>query len=36
MKTARKTYGFENVWSQDGEILYIDANDKNKVKVFYD
>ena len=36
MKIARKTYGFKNVWSQDGEILYIDANDKNKVKVFHD
>ena len=36
MKIARKTYGFKNAWSQDGEILYIDANDKNKVKVSYD
>ena len=36
MKVARKTYGFKNVWSQDGKILYTDANDRNKIKVFYD
>ena len=23
MKIARETYGFKNVWSQDGKILYI-------------
>ena len=27
MKVARKTYGFKNVWSQYGKILYTDAND---------
>ena len=31
MKIARETYGFKNVWSQDGKILYIDANDRNKI-----
>ena len=36
MKVARETYGFKNVWSQDGKILYTDANDRNKIKVFYD
>ena len=35
MKVARETYGFKNVWSQDGKILYTDANDRNKIKVFY-
>ena len=35
MKVARKTYGFKNVWSQDGKTLYTDANDRNKIKVFY-
>ena len=36
MKVTRETYGFKNVWSQDGKMLYIDANDRNKIKVFYD
>ena len=29
-------YDFKNVWSQDGKILFLDVNDRNKVKVFYD
>ena len=36
MKVAQQTYSFKNVWSQDGKILYTDANDRNKIKVFYD
>ena len=36
MKVARETYGFKNVWSQDGKILHTHANDRNKIKVFYD
>ena len=36
MKVARKPYSFKNIWSQDGKILYTDANDKNKINVFYD
>ena len=36
LKKAREMYGFNNVWSQDGKILYSDVNDRNKVKVFYD
>ena len=36
MKITRETYSFKNVWSQDGKILYTDANDRNKIKVFYD
>ena len=36
MKGARETYGFKNVWSQDGKMLYIDANDRNKIKEYYD
>ena len=35
MKVARETYGFKNIWSQHGKILYTDANDRNKIKVFY-
>ena len=29
-------YGFRNVWSHDGKILFLDTNDLNKTKVFYD
>ena len=36
MKVGRETDGFKNVWSQDGKILYTDANDRNKIKLFYD
>ena len=36
LKKAREMYGFKNVWSQDGKILFSDVNDRNKVKVFYD
>ena len=36
MKVARETYGFKNFWLQDGKILYIDANDRDKIKVFSD
>ena len=31
MKKAQATHGFENVSSQDGEILYTDANHKNEI-----
>ena len=36
LKKLREIYGFKNVWSQDGKILFSDVNDRNKVKVFYD
>ena len=36
MKIAPETCGFKNVWSQDGKYLHTDANDKNRIKVFYD
>ena len=36
MKIVRETYGFKNVWLQGGKVLYTYANDKNKIKVFYD
>ena len=36
LKKARKMYDFKNVWSQDGKILFLDVNDRNKVKVFFD
>ena len=36
LKKAREIYGFKNVCSQDGKILFSDVNARNKVKVFYD
>ena len=36
MKVVSKTYAFKNVCSRDGKILYTDANDRNKIRVFYD
>ena len=36
LKKAREMYGFKNVWSQGGKILFSDVNDRNKAKVFYD
>ena len=36
MEIARETHDFKKVWSQDGKIVYTDANDRNKIKVFYD
>ena len=36
LQKAKEEHGFRNVWSNDGKILYIDANDNNRVKVFYD
>ena len=36
LQKAREEHGFRNVWSNDGDILYIDANDHNRVSAFYD
>ena len=36
LQAAREEQSFQHVWSNDGKILYIDVNDRNKVKVFYD
>ena len=36
VKIGRDTFGFKNVWLQDRKILYTDANDRNKIKAFYD
>ena len=36
MKVARETYALKNFWSQDGKVLYTDANDRNNIKVFYE
>ena len=36
LQKARKDHSLWNVWSNDGKILYIDVNDHNRMKVFYD
>ena len=33
---AREKYGFKNVWTYDGRILYKDNNDGQKIKIYYD
>ena len=35
IRIAQKMYVFESFWSKDRKNLYIDANDKNKIKLFY-
>ena len=34
LKSAREKYGFEDVWSSEGKILYKDVSDGNKIKAF--
>ena len=36
LKKIRENYDFWSVWSHGGKILFLDVNDRNKVKVFYD
>ena len=36
LQKAGEEHSFRNVWTNDGKILYIDINDHNRVKVFYD
>ena len=36
LKKARQMYDFRNVWSHNSKILFLDVNDRNKVKVLYD
>ena len=36
LQKAREEHGFQNVWSNDGKILYVDVNDHNRVTGFYD
>ena len=35
LKKAGKDYGFENVQSSEGEILYKDVSEENKIKVYF-
>ena len=34
LEKAREEYTFNNVWSQDGKIMFFDKN-TNKVKTYY-
>ena len=36
LQKAGEEHSFRDVWTNDGKILYIDINDHNRVKVFYD
>ena len=36
LKKAREDHGFENVWSSEGNILYKDVSEGNKIKVYFD
>ena len=36
LNEAREKYGFKNVWTYDGQILYKDNNDGQKIKIYYD
>ena len=36
LKKAREDHAFENVWSSEGEILYKDVSNGNKMKVYFD
>ena len=36
LNEAREKYGFRNVWTCDGRILYKDNNDGQKIKIYYD
>ena len=36
LNEAREKYGFKNVWTYNGRILYKDSNDGQKIKTYYD
>ena len=36
LKKVREMYNVRNVWLHDSKIFFLDINDRNKVKVFYD
>ena len=36
LNEAREKFGFMNVWTYDGQILYKDNNDGQKVKIYYE
>ena len=36
LNKARENFGFKNVWTYDGRILYKDKNDRQKIKIYYE
>ena len=36
LNEAREKYGFKNVWTYNGRILYKDNSDGQKIKIYYD
>ena len=36
LKKTREDHGFENLWSNEGKILYKDVSKGNKIKVYFD
>ena len=35
VKKLREMYDFKNAWLHDGNSLFLDVNNRNKVRVFY-
>ena len=36
LNDAKGKFGFKNVWTYDGQILYKDNNDGQKIKIYYE
>ena len=36
LNKAREKFGFKNVWTYDGRILYKDNNDGQKIEIYYE
>ena len=36
LNEAREKFGFVNVWTYDGQILYKVSNDGQRVKIYYE
>ena len=36
LNEAREKFGFKNVWTYDGRILFKDNNDGQKIKIYYE
>ena len=36
LNEAREKFGFKNIWTYDGWIMYKDNNDGQKIKIYYE
>ena len=36
LNEAREKFGFKNVWTYNGRIIYTDNNDWQKIKMYYE